>query len=153
LFGATKLIHAGFRKADDNISPCPMPGPDILSGVVPVFVIAAGLVLSGLVQIVVMSRASDGRLKRSKLVGIRTRATLASDEAWQSAHQAAKPLGLRAGIAFLASGLVIPVARVGLFLALAGLAFGIVCLYLSTRAGVRAVTEIATKKSRTKDVR
>ncbi len=69
-----------------------------------------------------------------------------NDDTWRSAHVAAKPMGLRAGQAFLLSGFIIPVARVGIVLGLVGLAFGIVCLYRSTRVGVRAVTEIARPK-------
>ena len=102
-------------------------------------IFCVGLILSGLVQLFVTIRAADGRLKRNRFGGIRTKLTLASDENWLTAHQAARPLGLRAGTAFLASGLVVPASRIGPILALAGVAFGIVCLYLSTRAGVRAV--------------
>ena len=107
---------------------------------------AVGLVLSGLVQLFVTIRAADGRIGRNRLAGIRTRATMLTEDTWRSAHVAAKPLGMRAGQAFLLSGLIIPVARVGVVLGLVGLAFGIVCLYRSTRAGVRAVTEIARPK-------
>lgn len=66
-----------------------------------------------------------------------------TDDTWRTAHQAAKPFGMRAGQAFVLSGLIIPAARIGRILGLIGLLFGIVCLYRSTRAGVRAVTEIA----------
>lgn len=110
---------------------------------VPVLILSVGLVLSGLVQLLVSTRAADGRIKRNRLAGIRTRATMESEETWQRAHQAARPFGARAGQAFLLSGLVVSVPRVGIFLALIGLAFGIVMLYRSTRAGVRAVTPIA----------
>lgn len=65
-----------------------------------------------------------------------------TDDNWLEAHKAARSYGMRSGQAFLASGLVVPVARVGQLLALAGVGFGIVCLYLSTRAAVRAVTPV-----------
>ena len=104
---------------------------------------SVGLILAGVVQLFVSIRAADGRLGRNRIAGIRTRATMLTDDTWRTAHQAAKPLGLRAGQAFLLSGLIIPVARVGKILGLVGLAFGIICLYRSTRAGVRAVTEIS----------
>ena len=65
-----------------------------------------------------------------------------TDDNWLEAHKAARPYGMRSGQAFLASGLVVPVARVGQLLALAGVGFGIVCLYVSTRAAVRAVTPV-----------
>lgn len=105
-------------------------------------IVAAALVIGGIVQLMVMSRAASGRLGRNKFAGIRTRATMLSDDNWLEAHQAARPFGMRSGQAFLASGLVVPVARVGQLLALAGVGFGIVCLYLSTRAAVRAVTPV-----------
>lgn len=105
-------------------------------------IVAAALVIGGIVQLVVTSRAASGRLGRNKFAGIRTRATMLTDDNWLQAHQAARPFGMRSGQAFLASGLVVPVARVGQLLALAGVGFGIVCLYLSTRAAVRAVTPV-----------
>ena len=107
---------------------------------------ALGLVVAGIVQMVVMSRAADGRLGRNRFAGLRTKATMLSDDTWHTAHVAAKPLSMRAGQAFVASGLVLPATRVGLLLALAGIGFGIVCLYLGTRAGIRSVTEITRSK-------
>ena len=105
-------------------------------------IVAVALVIGGIVQLIVTSRAASGRLGRNKFAGVRTRATMLSDDNWLMAHEAARPFGMRAGQAFLASGLVVPDARVGQLLALAGLGFGIVCLYLSTRAAVRAVTPV-----------
>jgi uncharacterized membrane protein len=110
---------------------------------VPALILSIGMVISGLVQTFVSIRAADGRLKRNRLAGIRTRATMESEETWQRAHQAARPYGTRAGQAFVLSGLIVVVPRVGIFLALLGIAIGIVMLYRSTRAGVRAVTPIA----------
>ena len=106
-------------------------------------IVAIALIFSGVAQLVVTMRAASGQLGRNRFAGIRTRATMLTEENWLTAHQAAKRLGMRSGQAFLASGLVVPAARVGQLLALAGVAFGIVCLYLSTRAAVRAVTPIA----------
>jgi hypothetical protein len=113
---------------------------------VPVLILSVGMVISGLVQTFVSIRASDGRLKRNRLAGIRTRATMETEDTWLRAHQAARPFGLRAGQAFVLSGLVVVVPRVGIFLSLLGIAFGIVMLYRSTRAGVRAVTPIAREE-------
>lgn len=106
---------------------------------------AAALVIGATVQLIVTSRAASGRLGRNKFAGIRTRATMLSDDNWLDAHKAARPFGMRSGQAFLASGFVVPVARVGQLLALAGVGFGIVCLYLSTRAAVRAVTPVQAR--------
>ena len=116
--------------------------------VIPVFILSAGLILAGLVQIFVMIRASDGRLGRNRFAGIRTRMTLSSDEAWMTAHQAARSLGLRSGIAFLAGGMVLPLARVGRLVGILGVVLGIVYLYLSTRAGVRSVTPVASRTTK-----
>ncbi len=111
------------------------------------WIVAIALVLGGAAQLLVTSRTASGRLGRNKFAGVRTRATMLTDENWLAAHQAARPLGMRSGQAFLASGLVVPAARVGQLLALAGVGFGIVCLYLSTRAAVRAVTPIARSEN------
>lgn len=105
-------------------------------------IVAAALVIGGIAQLIVTSRAASGRLGRNRFAGIRTRATMLTDDNWLEAHKAARSYGMRSGQAFLASGLVVPVARVGQLLALAGVGFGIVCLYLSTRAAVRAVTPV-----------
>ncbi len=105
-------------------------------------IVAIALAIGGMAQLIVTSRTASGRLGRNKFAGIRTRATMLTDDNWLEAHKAARPFGMRSGQAFLASGLVVPVARVGQLLALAGVGFGIVCLYLSTRAGVRAVTPV-----------
>jgi len=114
-------------------------------------IVAVALVIGGVVQLIVTSRAANGQLGRNKFAGIRTRATMLTDDNWLEAHKAARPFGMRSGRAFLASGLVVPVTRVGQLLALAGVGFGIVCLYLSTRAAVRAVTPVQGHQPRSGD--
>jgi uncharacterized membrane protein len=43
-----------------------------------------------------------GKIRRNRIVGVRTRATLASDEAWRKGHRAAVlPMSLTGGIAIL----------------------------------------------------
>ena len=49
--------------------------------VIPVFVT--------LVLVVVASRAANGRLARNQWIGIRTRSTMSSDQAWVAGHRAA----------------------------------------------------------------
>lgn len=50
--------------------------------------------------------AADGRIARNQLVGIRTRRTLSSDDAWASGHSAAMPWTRRTAWATALVGLV-----------------------------------------------
>ncbi|UFU02053.1 SdpI family protein [Ruania suaedae] len=50
------------------------------------------LVAAGVAIVVVARRAAQGRIGRNQIAGIRTAATLASDEAWLAAHRAGEPL-------------------------------------------------------------
>lgn len=47
---------------------------------------------------------TKGRIRRNRWVGLRTRATLSSDQAWSLAHQQAAPATRRAAAAALAGG-------------------------------------------------
>lgn len=51
----------------------------------------AGLVVLGLVMALVGSAVGRGTISRNSAVGIRTRATQSSDQAWQAGHRAAAP--------------------------------------------------------------
>ncbi|WP_347754143.1 SdpI family protein [Agrococcus sp. ProA11] len=55
-------------------------------------VVALLLVVAAAVDIVVVHLAGVGRIARTSPIGIRARATLASDETWRSAHRAATPV-------------------------------------------------------------
>ncbi len=46
----------------------------------------------GVLNAVINGRAADGRLAVNHTAGIRTKETMASQEAWQTAHRRAKPL-------------------------------------------------------------
>jgi uncharacterized membrane protein len=63
------------------------------------------LAVAGVALIVAGKLASNGRLKRNRFVGLRTRATTVSDEAWHAAHRVGGPAIVWAGIASLAVGL------------------------------------------------
>jgi hypothetical protein len=66
------------------------------------------LVLSALTHALAMT-AADGRLDRNSLVGIRTKATRASDVAWTAGHRAAAPrlrTASRVGYAAAAASIV-----------------------------------------------
>lgn len=59
----------------------------------PGLVIAAIVVIAGAAAVIVTTHlAGIGRLPRQRIAGIRVKATLASDEAWRTAHRAATPI-------------------------------------------------------------
>ena len=60
---------------------------------------------AGVLLIWVAHAAASGRIKRNPIAGIRTAATMESDQAWLAAHVRAKPATVRAGIAAIVSGL------------------------------------------------
>ncbi|WP_146070761.1 SdpI family protein [Cryobacterium sp. M91] len=65
--------------------------------------IAGFLVLAGvMVSLAVVQQ--QGRLKRNSAIGIRTRHTLASGEAWASAHAAASPYMVAMAVVAVAFG-------------------------------------------------
>lgn len=68
-------------------------------------------VLGSLVVAEIGRRAAAGTLPRNHLAGIRVRATLASDEAWDVGHRAAGPTLL--GTGFAGVGLAISTAVIG----------------------------------------
>ena len=70
------------------------------------------LVASGAVVSQVNRRAADGRLRRNGVAGIRVRATLRSDAAWQAGQRpAAQGSSDAAGAVFALTGVVALVAR------------------------------------------
>lgn len=73
-----------------------------------VVVIALVLIGSGALAVGIAARGADGRLKRNGLAGIRTRATMASDEAWLAAQVAGERSTRIGGWTMAAAGLVAP---------------------------------------------
>lgn len=67
------------------------------------------LILSGWLMRHVAVRAAEGRLPRNQFAGIRTPATLASDDAWRAAHVAAEADTLRAAHGAIVGGAAIAV--------------------------------------------
>lgn len=65
----------------------------------------------GLATVAVAVMAANGSLPRNRIVGMRTRATLASDAAWQAAHRASAWSLAAAGVISVALGLYLLVAR------------------------------------------
>jgi len=60
---------------------------------------------SGVLLFWVARAAARGRLRRNMVAGIRTRATLASDEAWIAAHRRAEGPSRAAGVVAIVTGL------------------------------------------------
>lgn len=86
-------------------------------------VLVVVMVATGVVLLATARAGADGRLRRNGLVGIRTPATMASDEAWRAGHVAAEPATRWAGWVAIASGVpaLLPVAvGVGVGSVLAG---------------------------------
>lgn len=59
---------------------------------------AAVLSAAGTLVAVMARRGIDGRLQRNRLAGIRTSATLASDEAWHEGQRVGGPLTMAGGV-------------------------------------------------------
>lgn len=73
-----------------------------------IFGVLIGIIMwiSGGLVIELNKRAIDGRMKRSRIAGIRTKATLASEEAWVAGHQAGHQSAIVAGVLAMASGVM-----------------------------------------------
>ncbi|HVF06467.1 MAG TPA: SdpI family protein [Frankiaceae bacterium] len=71
---------------------------------------AATFVLAGLTLLVMAWRGATGRLRRNPFFGLRTGATMSSDEAWEVAHRVAARPTAYAGAASIAGGLLAAVA-------------------------------------------
>ena len=64
------------------------------------------LIASGLLVRELAVRGADGRLKRNRIAGLRSPATLASDEAWLAGHIAGLTDTVRGGTVAIASAVV-----------------------------------------------
>jgi uncharacterized membrane protein len=65
------------------------------------------LMVGGIALVVLGATAGAGKLARQSVVGMRTRATLASDEAWEAAHEAAANWVMGAGAVLFVGGVVV----------------------------------------------
>ncbi|QDP74197.1 SdpI family protein [Cellulosimicrobium cellulans] len=99
--------------------------PDTVADLVLLLVLAG----AGLLLVWCARATASGRIGRNQVAGIRTATTLASDDAWRTAHRAARPLSEAAGWALVAAspvllvvddaaGLVVVLVATGLALAL-----------------------------------
>ena len=108
--------------------------PVVVARLVGLLCAATGAVVSG-----VSRRAAGGRLRRNAVAGIRTRATLRSDAAWQAGHAAARGLSDAAAVVFVGTGVLAAVVRAAPWFAgvvLVGMTAGAVLLVVgAARAG------------------
>lgn len=65
------------------------------------------MVAGGIALIVLGALARAGRLTRQSVVGLRTEATMASDEAWRAAHETGASWVIGAGVVLLVGGLAV----------------------------------------------
>lgn len=72
------------------------------------FAIGALLIGAGLLVMSIAKRGADGSLGANGFAGIRTRATMASPEAWNAAQLAGLRHSMRAGWTLIATALVAP---------------------------------------------
>ncbi|URM91147.1 SdpI family protein [Streptomyces sp. MRC013] len=56
------------------------------------FIFGLGLMALGVVIHYVKSKVASGGIQRNSVIGIRTKATMSSDSAWQAGHAAAAPM-------------------------------------------------------------
>ena len=95
---------------------------------------------AGLVAVGVANRTADGRTGRNSLAGIRTSATMSSDEAWYAAHTAGRRLSVVGGWVAVIAGIgSLPIAVVGWLLGLSADLVVAVALAVSTGIGTVGV--------------
>jgi uncharacterized membrane protein len=70
------------------------------------WIAAVALIVGGVAVTAAAAMARAGRLSRQSWVGIRTRTTLASDEAWDAAHRAGASWVMVGGIIMALGGLL-----------------------------------------------
>ncbi len=108
-------------------------------------VLTTVLVGSGLLLVWIGRQSTAGTLKRNRLAGIHTRATLASDEAWRAAHLAGGPAMTWAGVVSTIAGLVFlsrPSNTIGLVILIAAMAVMLTLVAVSAVKGQRAAKSV-----------
>ena len=103
------------------------------------------MVVGGIALVVLGAMARAGRLTRQSVVGLRTEATMASDEAWKAAHEAGASWVIGAGVVLLVGGLaVIPTESetVGGIVALVAVALMLIPLAIGFQRGQAAARSV-----------
>lgn len=107
------------------------------------------VVLVAVVCVLVTRKAADGGLDRNGGVGIRTRHTQASDEAWRVGHAAAVPGVNRVGWAAVATVVLAVAAQVsfggswGTFVGLGGMLVEVIVLLFAAGSANKAAQAVS----------
>lgn len=112
-------------------------------------VLAVVLGSSGVLLVWLARAAASGRVRRNQVAGIRTRTTLASDEAWLAAHRRAEGPTRAAGVAAIVTAaavlLPVPVEAVMVIVLLGAVAMIGLVLY-GAKVGTDAARETETQR-------
>ena len=103
------------------------------------------MVAGGIALIVLGAIARAGKLTRQSVVGLRTKATMASDEAWKAGNEAAASWVVGAGVVFAAGGVMVMFTdseSTGDVVALAATALMLVPLLFAFRRGQAAARSV-----------
>ena len=130
--------------------PCPvmLAADDSVSFALALF-LGVVMIGSGVLIAVVNNRAADGRIGVNTVAGIRTKQTMASEEAWQAAHQAAKPWNQFGALMSIVTGFVViglSSSAVALFTVLfVGVALMLIAVVAGAVVGHRTAREVNTR--------
>ena len=108
-----------------------------------------GLLILAIASVSVIFGFRNGLVTRNVAIGIRTKATLASDEAWDAAHRRAEPylfVAILICVAFAAALVTVDLGSfpefIGHLLANAGLIIALAVILIGCFAGVRAAKNL-----------
>lgn len=126
----------------------------MIEDLAPRAVLAVVMALSGVLMIWMARATASGRLGRNDVAGIRTPATLASDEAWLAAHRRARRSNEVGGLVALVTAALafvpLPVPVVGAAVLVACLVMLAVVLH-GARVGARAARQVAADGATARD--
>jgi uncharacterized membrane protein len=103
------------------------------------------MMVGGTVLVVLAVFARAGKLTRQSFLGLRTKATMASDEAWEDAHEAAANWVVGAGAVLFAGGVVVMLSdseTTGNVVALIATALMLIPLVMAYRRGQAAAQSV-----------
>ena len=103
------------------------------------------LMIGGIALVVLGAIGRAGKLTRQSVVGLRTKATLASDEAWKAAHDAAANWVIGAGTVLLVGGVLVLLTdseTTGDVVALIATALMLIPLVIAFRRGQAAAQSV-----------
>jgi uncharacterized membrane protein len=103
------------------------------------------MMVGGTALVVLGAIARAGKLNRQSAVGLRTEATLASDEAWEAAHEASATWVVAAGAVLFAGGVFVMLTdseTTGDIVALTATAVMLIPLVIAFRSGQAAARSV-----------